>query len=1769
MLNLFHLKEALRWQKKNQSIPSSSDAGSSELKSTEGESVSEVPSISKTPSKEDNISTVKAGQIDALKTKTRDQFVTNPIFADTNPNAKRNRDIYINNLKSKGYSSSQIDDLKVTADKAIQSKRLVDENAPKVNQNPNDIDAAYKTAVGLTGMGKYDEAINLFNATLGHLKPDQEGPATSIQQDNMAMNIATQKSAATNPSNSLYGIGYALSSKKDYKGSLDYYNQALEIDPTNMNAQKGLAYSKSQLGLKEEAQQHLKEAQKLEQGNKANEALVGQIGEQAADEKEQQRQSDETKQVADAMEAFVIGDPENKFGNLGYLNPLGKWYNGIVKNSTSLGKGLKEIFDASTIPSELNADGTAKTPNMTTALLDTGIGAANTAFSAIPAVTAFNTGVAAIKESAKALPKEGEEIVNKAVDFPFQAASMTAKALGYDPSEGSNAKKVLELADIVASFGTMHLMHAGAEKVIDHESDISSSINDLKDISQKAVEGNISVDKLQEVSDKMQNVTLDDIKAVAEKRDTPEAKEIVDKIDDVQKEHTITPETNKVHQELSDLEAETEKDLSPEAKDILNQKIADKKDEITAQAHDEIDNHVNDSVDQVDAVEKNDQASGLDTRIEALKGDLDKADNEVVKQSLNDRIGELEQQKEELKSPVSKETKEAVKQTDVAPVVEAKASESAAKVGGKLRDKSFITRMAKESSAPEGVKAEIEKKGLQYARFSNDAAQNIADTVIDDFKKEYGEDGWHEAAINFASEKKEDIPLSINAGILGRVVGDFIDREKASETPEDKLHYAERAADVTNMMDIKARDFGRFGSMLTKVYEMTPLGIEARIKKKITVINDEKLDKSSKGNKSDRQKIKEVYDELEKLKGDIDNNIKVGIDKAIEDKTQTERRKKADKAIAALSNIRKKIKANSYSSAIPPDLIEFGIYAIEQAIDKGTSIVDAIEIGINKIKENYKEKWNEEKFRKDMLDGFKEEGIETEETSEKIIDQEKVLDKIFPKKRIESAVKRKKLHEKILEAYNAMALDYDKFEKLFYDKFGLADVDNGEVKEFLAKKAERIHNAADGGLKEREYTDMLNFLEDRKRQSRLEWVTTPFYANILSGYETHINNAVFNAWSTVAQTALLAEKNPIHARYLAWKMLEAIPQALIEGGNIIKTGQKFGENARPESLAERRADKGAGISHYYKMPGRLLKAGDAIFNTPIKAMKRAELLTEIADNYNESLPKDQRLSKDEIHASVNDIMFNTTERKAEAYSQAVKDIQKLEGKDVDLSDPKIQKDIKLRQFEIMENSRVPDKYVDMNIDKESVAEEAQDFANRSLLQGKPIGTLGFFSTALHNIGDGLPLTKFALTTFVDVPLNLANMMIDRSPLAFARIGMSKLTGRRGYFVGDEYAERNNIKRELTSGEKKEAMYRAMNYTAALVGAAGLAYTYYTDKNGKRRPILDITADGTGDYRKNRAMEEANGYKEYTADFMGYKFNYKYNSILSPILTSIGAVKDYEKYIDKTPEKERQLVDRVAYGLKKHLMFTGDQANLQGWRDMFGTTPGKAIDEENWNEQIRDWGAKAGGKTLRNMLVPNFAMQANKDIKGLFDMAEKDPSGAMGYVLKDVPFAESILDNKLDQLGREVKSQAHLPIMLVPDKLNMSASDPIYKMFLNHKYFPRFETNRVVFNGEDDITLPQSQMYELNKIRGKYVSKILNSTDEIKGETYKEFLDRLDDKDFAEKMNGLFKEGTNKAKSELMGFDVEKKIKADSKEKQHERKLKGVQRLEKLWEHHRK
>ncbi|MEN9656073.1 MAG: hypothetical protein RL311_1012, partial [Bacteroidota bacterium] len=127
------------------------------------------------------------------------------------------------------------------------------------------------------------------------------------------------------------------------------------------------------------------------------------------------------------------------------------------------------------------------------------------------------------------------------------------------------------------------------------------------------------------------------------------------------------------------------------------------------------------------------------------------------------------------------------------------------------------------------------------------------------------------------------------------------------------------------------------------------------------------------------------FQEKNPVSSDLQQLILAGVEKQIDEiykKLPSNRRAKAEKTIKALEGFQKKLRNKVYDAqvGIPIALIDAGITVIKNSIKAGVEIADAIEIGINYIKEKYGKEWkNENLFRTDVLDEFKQQGIDTKE----------------------------------------------------------------------------------------------------------------------------------------------------------------------------------------------------------------------------------------------------------------------------------------------------------------------------------------------------------------------------------------------------------------------------------------------------------------------------------------------------------------------------------------------------------------------------------------------------------------------------------------------------------------------------------------------------------------------------------------------------------------------------------------------------------------------
>ena len=157
-----------------------------------------------------------------------------------------------------------------------------------------------------------------------------------------------------------------------------------------------------------------------------------------------------------------------------------------------------------------------------------------------------------------------------------------------------------------------------------------------------------------------------------------------------------------------------------------------------------------------------------------------------------------------------------------------------------------------------------------------------------------------------------------------------------------------------------------------------------RLKKKIKDVNAQRVDEE--GEQAAANIVEDVQREGKLLREEeVEDKVKEGVQKEVNkiyEQLPAKKKSKADQAIAALERIQKRLRNKTYDAGlgIPVAIIDAGITTIKNAIKAGVAIERAVELGINKIKDSLKGKpfANEDKFRKDLLDGFAAEGIKAE-----------------------------------------------------------------------------------------------------------------------------------------------------------------------------------------------------------------------------------------------------------------------------------------------------------------------------------------------------------------------------------------------------------------------------------------------------------------------------------------------------------------------------------------------------------------------------------------------------------------------------------------------------------------------------------------------------------------------------------------------------------------------------------------------------------------------
>lgn len=763
--------------------------------------------------------------------------------------------------------------------------------------------------------------------------------------------------------------------------------------------------------------------------------------------------------------------------------------------------------------------------------------------------------------------------------------------------------------------------------------------------------------------------------------------------------------------------------------------------------------------------------------------------------------------------------------------------------------------------------------------------------------------------------------------------------------------------------------------------------------------------------------------------------------------------------------------------------------------------------------------------------------------------------------------KNENMAKKLVKEINLGNVDSDFYIELWKERHGLINTNNKEIRSTIDDLIAKVHRSAEGQLKNRAETDLLDYIVSMQKKSIVKMLISGAYGNMLSSYQSHLNNMVFGSTAVAKQVAKRAI--PTRKNWTAIGVaLKGFKHALVEVRDILRTGYRDqGSEYVKESDA---LIKGNKFMQAISLAFRGLAAEDAFFNRPLTDMMEFEGLYEKAIATEIEKRKDpyyNRKENKEIVAEINkQFIWNFNEHNS-IKKEAAKDVETSEGlekplfveKNVDYKDNngntqtktilernpeysnvkynKYYRLQKMRTFEIAEAKRDT---------SGNIKKEAKEWANDQLLIGTPRGDAGIVARMINDtLGLDAPIAKMVIVPFVNVPLNSFNLLVETSPYGTLTLGAKYahhlVTGKpmKETSFLTTGAERRGIDPVMTRKRKTQLLQRQAFFYSTAIGIYALSKMTYTDEDGEEKPIVEVTADGKKNWLKNDQLKKGTGdYKEYTFTInwpVKYQFSYKYTPFAG-ILAPLGKMMDYEKYEVHDPKKEISLGKKLSLVMLSYGSFLIDAASLKGLSDAFNFNAQdfeRSKDEEAWLETTMRNMGKSLSKQVQSKGIPfsGLLKAANEDISGIMEADDHQANEWYEYMMRDIPVLDQMLDFKYDHLGRPVKSVADVPVLWNGNY----KKDDYYALCQKFDYENKFYSKYTITDPEDSdqqAELTYRDLTILNKSRGEIAHKMLyedGMLQQITDEAEQEETQYQQNKYFKEEMDKLFKEATEEAK----------------------------------------
>lgn len=263
-----------------------------------------------------------------------------------------------------------------------------------------------------------------------------------------------------------------------------------------------------------------------------------------------------------------------------------------------------------------------------------------------------------------------------------------------------------------------------------------------------------------------------------------------------------------------------------------------------------------------------------------------------------------------------------------------------------------------------------QSRGVQELQIALEHGEKIIDKAKELFGKDY-------------AEKTLEYIENSTAGVSNKALM-YVSLENA--LGREKIANPEKAADLTKQQALvyeRSQAFARENSLALNYQKLRRIAKAGYDLEKVTdsFFSSEEIEAKGKIKKAIEADAEAINEEAKQqatagITPEIEKKIQEGVEKEISKLYEAlpgAKKSYADRAIKALEEVQKKLRGRAYDATIgiPVAMIDAGITTIKNAIKVGSTVANAVEAGIKKIKELYGKPWeNEDKFRQDALGEF-------------------------------------------------------------------------------------------------------------------------------------------------------------------------------------------------------------------------------------------------------------------------------------------------------------------------------------------------------------------------------------------------------------------------------------------------------------------------------------------------------------------------------------------------------------------------------------------------------------------------------------------------------------------------------------------------------------------------------------------------------------------------------------------------------------------------------